>query len=186
MNPVIAIHMQSLVEHIRLLEAVVTAPLGLYSDIKMLRESLPLADAADLPRHELRARRIAYGSLHADTRQLALDAAASLTASLDILEAAHDDADTARLRDGWISRARMVLSRAEAQAAGDMRADIARPRARAVCHSGSRIYAGQGCGGSGGGGAERRRERTAVARQDAGQGRYAGGGARTEGALRRP
>ena len=124
MNPVVAIHMQSLVEHIRLLEAVVTAPLGLYSDIKMLRESLPLADAADLPRHELRERRIAYGSLHADARQLALYAAASLGASLDILEAAQDDA-AARFRDGWISRARMVLSRAEAQVAGDMRADIA-------------------------------------------------------------
>lgn len=124
MNPVVAIHMQSLVEHIRLLEAVVTAPLGLYSDIKMLRESLPLADAADLPRHELRERRIAYGSLHADPRQLALHAAASLGASLDILEAAQDDA-AARFRDGWISRARMVLGRAEAQVAGDMRADIA-------------------------------------------------------------
>ena len=123
MNPIIAIHMQSLIEHIRLLEAVVTAPLGLYSDIKMLRESLPLADAADLPRNELRERRIAYGSLHADPRQLALYAAASLGASLDILEAAQDDA--ARLRDGWISRARMVLSRAEAQIAGDMRADLA-------------------------------------------------------------
>ena len=66
MNPIIAIHMQSLVEHIRLLEAVLTAPLGLYSDIKMLRESLPHSDAADLPRHELRERRIAYGNLHAD------------------------------------------------------------------------------------------------------------------------
>lgn len=125
MNPVVAIHMQSLVEHIRLLEAVVTAPLGLYSDIKMLRESLPLADAADLPRHELRERRIAYGSLHADPRQLALYAASALGASLDILEAAQDDADAARLRNGWISRARMVLSRAEAQVAGDMRADLA-------------------------------------------------------------
>lgn len=125
MNPVVAVHMQSLVEHIRLLEAVVTAPLGLYSDIKMLRESLPLADAADLPRSELRERRIAYGSLHADPRQLALNAAASLGASLDILEAAQDDADAARFRDGWISRARMVLRRAEAQVAGDIRADIA-------------------------------------------------------------
>lgn len=124
MNPVVAIHMQSLVEHIRLLEAVVTAPLGLYSDIKMLRESLQLADAADLPRSELRERRIAYGSLHADPRQLALNAAASLGASLDILEAAQDAA-AARLRDGWISRARMVLRRAEAQVAGDMRADLA-------------------------------------------------------------
>ena len=125
MNPIIAVHMQSLVEHIRLLEAVVTAPLGLYSDIKMLRESLPLEDAADLPRHELRERRIAYGSLHADARKLALHAAASLGASLNILEAAQDDADAARLRDGWISRARMVLNRAEAQVAGDMRADMA-------------------------------------------------------------
>ena len=125
MNPVVDIHMQSLVEHIRLLEAVVTAPLGLYSDIKMLRESLPLADAADLPRSELRERRIAYGSLHADPRQLALHAAASLGASLDILEVAQYDADAARLRDGWISRARMVLSRAEAQVAGDIRADLA-------------------------------------------------------------
>ena len=49
MLPFVASQVQAVVEGIRLLEFFVTAPLGLHADIEMLRESLPLAEAADLP-----------------------------------------------------------------------------------------------------------------------------------------
>ena len=45
MNPFVDSQVSNIVECIRLLEAFVTAPLGLYSDIKMLRESLPVPEA---------------------------------------------------------------------------------------------------------------------------------------------
>lgn len=126
MNPIVDVHLRSLAEHIRLLEAVVTAPLGLYSDIKMLRESLPYEGTGDLGREELRERREMYGRMVDDPRRLALATLASVGASLDMLEAARDDAMAARLRDGWIPRARMVADRATAQAAGSLRADTAK------------------------------------------------------------
>ena len=125
MNPIVEAHLGLLAEHIRLLEAVVTAPLGLYSDIKMLRESLPYEGTGDLGREELRERRALYGRMGDDPRRLALTALASVGASLDMLEAARDDAMAARLREGWIGRARMVAARATAQAAGSLRADTA-------------------------------------------------------------
>ena len=125
MNPIVDVHLRSLAEHIRLLEAVVTAPLGLYSDIKMLRESLPYEGTGDLGRDALRERRALYGRMGDDPRRLALAALAAVGASLDMLEAARDDATAARLRDGWIARARMVAARATAQAAGSLRAEIA-------------------------------------------------------------
>ena len=125
MNPIVEAHLGLLAEHIRLLEAVVTAPLGLYSDIKMLRESLPHKGTGDLGREELRERRALYGRMGGDPRRLALTALASVGASLDMLEATRDDAMAARLREGWIGRARMVAARATAQAAGSLRADTA-------------------------------------------------------------
>lgn len=125
MNPIVDVQLRLLAEHIRLLEAVVTAPLGLYSDIKMLRESLPYEGTGDLGREELRARRALYGRMGDDPRRLALTTLESVGASLDMLEAARDDAMAARLREGWIGRARMVAARATAQAAGSLRADAA-------------------------------------------------------------
>lgn len=125
MNPIVDVQLRLLAEHIRLLEAVITAPLGLYSDIKMLRESLPYEGAGDLGREELLERRVLYGRMGDDPRRLALTALASVGASLDMLEAARDDAMAARLLEGWIGRARMVAARATAQAAGSLRADTA-------------------------------------------------------------
>ena len=40
MNPFVDAHLAAIVENNRFLETVVTSPLGLHSDIKMLRESL--------------------------------------------------------------------------------------------------------------------------------------------------
>ena len=125
MNPFVAGQVHSAIEGIRLLEAFITAPLGLYSDIKMLRESLPFPEASELSRDELRERRAAFDLLTDSPQQLTIAAISSLGAAVDILEQVKDDPEVAKLREGWISRARMVLDRSEDQVAGEIRAGIA-------------------------------------------------------------
>ena len=125
MNPTADIHIQSLVEHIRLLEAFVTAPLGLYSDIKMLRESLPFAHAADLSRDELIQRRSAYSSLSDDNLNLTLNTVSSINAMLNFLVVMRGNDAVIALQDGWIRRARMVLRRTEEHITSEIRAQIA-------------------------------------------------------------
>ena len=125
MNPFVAKQVHAVIEEIRLLEAFITAPLGLYSDIKMMRESLPFPDAAELPRDELRERRTAFGQITDSPQQLTLDTIASLRASVDILAQVKDDAEIAKLHEGWIPRVRMVLNRSENQVAAELRAGIA-------------------------------------------------------------
>ena len=125
MNPFVAGQLHSAIEDIRLLEAFVTAPLGLYSDIKMLRESLPFRDAAELSRDELRVRRTDFGRLTDSPRRLTLNAISSLRAAVDVFDQVQDDREVARLRDGWISRARMVIERSEEHVGGEWRAEIA-------------------------------------------------------------
>jgi thiamine-phosphate diphosphorylase len=125
MNPFVANQVHAVIEEIRLLEAFITAPLGLYSDIKMMRESLPFPDAAELPREELRERRTAFGQITDSPQQLTLDTISSLRASVDILAQVKGDPDITKLHEGWIPRARMVLSRSENQVAAELRAGIA-------------------------------------------------------------
>ena len=119
MNPFVLTQVQAIIEGVRLLEAFVTAPLGLHSDIKMLRESLSLPEAAELSRDEQRERRIAYGRLAKEPMKLVLDTTSYLKDSLDILEQL-DGADAPFDRD-WISRTRRVMARAEGQVAGELR-----------------------------------------------------------------
>ena len=85
MNPFVDSQVRSLVENIRLLEVFVTAPLGLHSDIKMLRESLALPEAADLSRDELRQRRLAFTGMSADSRMVALEAIDLVRTSVGLL-----------------------------------------------------------------------------------------------------
>ena len=113
MVPFVAAQIQSLIESIRLLEAFVTAPLGLHSDLKMLRESLPYPEAADLPREMVAERRAEYGDLSDETAKLLLAAISSVRDTLDVLEALPNDQDVKRLRAGWIEQARRVLDRAQ-------------------------------------------------------------------------
>ncbi len=108
-----------MIEGIRLLETLVTAPLGLYSDLKMLRESLPYSEAADLTREQTAARRGAYAGLTDRPSGLALAAISSVRASIGVLEVVPDDPDVARLRAGWIEQARRVLDRAERKVRSD-------------------------------------------------------------------
>ena len=101
----VAAQIQSMIESIRLVEAFVTAPLGLYSDLKMLRESLPYPEAAELPREMVAERRSEYGDLSDEPAHLVLAAIASIRDSLEIMEALPDDPDVKRLRAGWIDQA---------------------------------------------------------------------------------
>ena len=125
MNPYVASQVQAIIEGIRLMETFVTAPLGLYSDIKMLRESLPFPEAAALPREETQERRIAYSDMTDSHNELALDAIASLGNALDTLVAIKDYPNTLGIGPGWTDQARVVLARAEQRVGGDIRAKIA-------------------------------------------------------------
>ena len=74
MNPFAATQTQALIEGLRLLEWFVAAPLSLYSDMKMLRESLPFPDAGDLSCEETQKRRTAYFDVTDQPLQMALAA----------------------------------------------------------------------------------------------------------------
>jgi thiamine-phosphate diphosphorylase len=116
----VAAQIASLVEDIRLLEAFVTGPLGLHSDIRMLRQSMPLPEAADLPRDEARKRRLAYGNLSGDPAQLAIRTVEHIASSVAVLEEV-SDASRSPISPEWLARARRVLARAEHKVASDLR-----------------------------------------------------------------
>ena len=125
MNPFVATQVQAVIEGIRLLETFVTAPLGLYSDIKMLRESLPFPGAGALPREEVQQRRTAYASMTDAPPELALGAIASINKSLDVLDGIKVDSNGSGLKAAWVGQARRVLARAEQRVGGDIRAESA-------------------------------------------------------------
>ena len=124
MNPFLDSHLRTAIEDIRLLEAYVTAPLGLYSDLRMLRESAGLPHAADLPREEAQRRRMAYGTLTETPLEMALHAVSSVRRSLDILEMAKG-LDEAHPGSSWTAQARRVLDRVEQRVASDLRSETA-------------------------------------------------------------
>ncbi len=119
--PFVTSHVTAVLEGVRLLESFVTAPLGLHSDIKMVRQSMPFAEAADLTRDQERERRTAYGGLTDSPVELALYTISSIGLSLDVLEATAGPGRSP-FEQAWVSQARRVLARAEARVAGDLRA----------------------------------------------------------------
>lgn len=122
MIPFVAVQVKMIIENIRLLESFVTVPLGLYSDIRMLRESLPFPEAAELSREETRERRTAFMTLTKAPSELALETISSISNSIEILEMVSDGSP---LEPDWVVRARRVLSRAEQKVGGDIRVSIA-------------------------------------------------------------
>ena len=124
MVPFVVTQVHAIVEGIRLLETFVTAPLGLYSDIKMLRESLPFPEAANLSREELQERRTSFAALTDSPPELALGTVSTIVAALDALGNVTGDGGS-DLRPEWVAQARRVLVRAEQKVAGDMRAKTA-------------------------------------------------------------
>ena len=124
MNPFVNAHLAAIVESNRFLETVITSPLGLYSDVKMLRESLPIELAAELSREENLERRETLAAMSDTPLELALGAIASMSASVDAL--AGCVASGAPALDGnWVERARRVLARAEQKVGGELRAQAA-------------------------------------------------------------
>ena len=121
MGPFAATQVQALIEDIRLLEAFVTAPLGLYSDLRMLRQSMELPEAADLSQEENQRRRLAYRRLTDDPLAVAHQTIEHTGTTLDILESVKEG-DGAPLSAEWVARARQVLARAGQRVAGDLRA----------------------------------------------------------------
>ena len=124
MNPFVESQVSNLVECIRLLEAFVTAPLGLYSDIKMLRESLSVPEAAGLTQPATRQRRIAYKALAEDPNRMALQAVGIMNDTLDALDGVRDAGDLPFSAD-WPARARRVLDRTEQRVGTELRAATA-------------------------------------------------------------
>ena len=121
MNPYIAAQTNALVEGIRLLEVYVTAPLGLYSDIKMMRESLPFREANELTREEISQRRQAHATLTGDYPALALKAVLAVRATVDTLEGSRENG-AAVLDESWLRRANIVLTRTEQRVSANLRA----------------------------------------------------------------
>lgn len=122
--PFIAAQIRTLIEDIRLLEAFVTAPLGLYSDVKMLREALPFPEAAELERSQQQERRLAYRNMTEDPPVTALAAVAHARASVQAAEAVVS-ADGPVLNPEWTAQAETVLARVERQVAGTVRSGLA-------------------------------------------------------------
>ena len=121
MLPIVQAHLGSLVEELRLLEILVTAPLGLYSDMKMLRESMPVPGVEDLDRDALRERRTAVAGAIDDVSPLALAIIGSVSGTLDAMAGFNQSAGSP-LTDEWVQRARRVLDRATEKVGGDARA----------------------------------------------------------------
>ena len=121
MTSFVAAQINTLIEDIRLLEALVTAPLGLHSDIRMLRQSVPLPEAADLSQEEAQKRRLGYRNLAGDPVILALQTIGHANSSVSVLESVEGDGDPP-LGSEWLARARRVLDRAEQRVAGGLRA----------------------------------------------------------------
>ena len=86
MLPIVQSEMTALLENLRLLETLVTAPLGLHSDIKMLRQSLPIEGSSDLESDELRKRRSDISKSIEDVSFMALNTIGNISASLTLLD----------------------------------------------------------------------------------------------------
>ena len=125
MNPYIQAQITALVEGIRLLEVLITAPLGLYSDIKMMRESLSFQESEDLTRDQSSERRQAHAKLTDDHQTLALGVIESVRATVGTLGAVRDG-DGPVLDESWLRRASLVLNRAEQQSGSNLRARLAK------------------------------------------------------------
>ncbi len=121
MTPFVAAQVHSVVEGLRLLEAFVTAPLGLHSDIRMLRQALSLPAAADLPQQEEQQRRLAYRSLTDDPTGVAAQTLDQLDNALALMKSVREPP----LPSEWTARAEAVLGRARQRVGGELRAKAA-------------------------------------------------------------
>lgn len=116
MLPIVQSEMATLLENLRLLETLVTAPLGLHSDIKMLRQSVPIEGASDLDANDLRERRTAISKSITDVSSVALNTIENISVSLNLLESFKPESGC-DFTEGWIDRARRILNRSKEKVA---------------------------------------------------------------------
>ena len=124
MNPFVQAQLQSVIECLRLLEALVPAPLALHTDIEALRRSVPIPEAEDLPHSEERMLKSTYAAMATEPGQTALRTIELLGASLSTLQTLTYNGPHP-LGGKWLDRAHRVLSRAEWRVAEGLRATVA-------------------------------------------------------------
>jgi len=112
MLPIIQTEMTTLLENLRLLETLVTAPLGLHSDIKMLRQSLPFTGSNDIDSGALRERRAALSKSIENVSLVALNTITNISVTLTLLESFKSESGC-DLTTIWVERARKILTRSK-------------------------------------------------------------------------
>ena len=122
MNPFIAAQIHALNENIHLLEAFVTTPVELSSEIRLLRESLPVVDTGELPQLERQQRHLAYHGLTAQPLRLALKAATQIYDVLGTLTSLRDS-EGLILRTEWVSHTERVIARVLQQVGRELRSE---------------------------------------------------------------
>ena len=120
MLPIVQTEMTTLLENLRLLETLVTAPLGLHSDIKMLRQSLPIEGSSDIDATALRERRTAVSKSIKDVSSVALNTIENISMTLTLLESFKHESGC-DLTTGWIDRARRILIRSKEKVTSKLR-----------------------------------------------------------------
>ncbi len=113
MHSYIEAQLKAIDEGLSLLEAFVTTPLGLYSDIRMLRGSSSIQDRSK------EIDRVSYKNISKSPMILALDALRVVQQSIRTLE--DMDGIDSPLEDAWKQQAQRVFSRIEQRVSGEIR-----------------------------------------------------------------
>ena len=118
MHSYVSAQLQAIDEGLRLLEAFVTSPLGLYSDLRMLRGSSSIQDkSAEIDRGS-------YKNITKKPLTLALDAIHAVEQSIQALQDL-EDVEPPPLDPAWTQQILKVLVRAEQHVSNDIRKDRA-------------------------------------------------------------
>ncbi len=118
MHSFVTAQLQTIDEGLRLLEAFVTSPLGLYSDLRMLRGSSSIQDRTG------EIDRLSYKDLAGSPLNLALDTIRAVERSMAALQDM-DGVSPPPLDPVWVQQVRKVLTRAEQRVSGEMRRERA-------------------------------------------------------------
>ena len=113
MHPYAEAQLKAVDEGLSLLEAFVTTPLGLYSDIRMLRGSASIQDRS----REID--RASYKNVSSNPWALSLEALQSVRQSIEALDRL--DGEEPALEDSWKRQAGRVLARIEQRVSGEIR-----------------------------------------------------------------
>ncbi len=117
MHQYVSAQLKAVDEGLALLEAVVTSPLGLYSDIRMLRGTSSVQDRTK------EIDRLSYKDLSRNPAALALEALRSVEDAIRTIEAM-DSVNPPPLDKAWIQQARRVFARIDQRVSSELRKDM--------------------------------------------------------------